>query len=366
MTMGGLLASPPRYMSSLASGRDNNFNLLRMLAASAVLVSHAYPIALGMGALEPLSSLLGITLGWLSVFTFFAISGFFISKSFDVKGRLIEFWVARCLRIYPGLLGVLLLTVLLVGPNFTELSLQAYFSNGATWTYSFKNCTLKWLQYDLPGVFRDNPYPAAINGSLWTLFYEVMCYGMVAVVGVSGLARRTWCFVMFLGVYSAGYLAVKIVGVHQAGFVDYFHQLTLPFVIGMAFYQFRRLLPLNLILCCFGGSVTALAYGAPWFREVFLMFWSYMIFYCGSISCRLLRLYNKIGDYSYGVYIYAFPCEQICVAIWPGITPIGLMAVSFPVTLACAVLSWHILEQRALAYQIAVAKWLRPQSTFRR
>ena len=88
-------------LNDLAAGRDNNFNLLRMIAASAVLVSHAYPIAIGEGVIEPLSSLLQMSLGTLAVLTFFAISGFFISQSFDRRHGLIDFWVARILRIYP-------------------------------------------------------------------------------------------------------------------------------------------------------------------------------------------------------------------------------------------------------------------------
>ena len=77
-------------LNDLAIGRANNFNLIRMIAATAVLVSHAYPISLGVGALEPLSLILHFSLGTLAVLTFFAISGFFISQSFDRKNGLVE------------------------------------------------------------------------------------------------------------------------------------------------------------------------------------------------------------------------------------------------------------------------------------
>ena len=99
------------YIGDISNGRDNNFNLLRMIAAGAVLVSHAYPIALGNGAVEPLSSLLQMSLGTLAVLSFFAISGFFISQSFDRRNGLVDFAVARILRVYPGLVVVLFLTV---------------------------------------------------------------------------------------------------------------------------------------------------------------------------------------------------------------------------------------------------------------
>lgn len=89
------------------SDRQNNFNLLRIIAALAVLVSHAYPIALGPGTPEPLAGVLGINLGEVAVLMFFAISGYFISRSFHNKRSILEFVVARILRIYPALLAVL-------------------------------------------------------------------------------------------------------------------------------------------------------------------------------------------------------------------------------------------------------------------
>lgn len=110
----------------MPSRRDNHSNLLRMIAATAVLVSHAYPIALGKGVPEPLSSALNISLGTVAVLTFFSISGYFISKRFHEGGNSLEFWTARVLRIYPALLAVLLVTIFVIGPACTTESLWAY------------------------------------------------------------------------------------------------------------------------------------------------------------------------------------------------------------------------------------------------
>ena len=87
------------------SGRDNNFNLLRILAAGAVLVSHAYPISLGPGTPEPLYHTLGMTLGTLAVLTFFAISGYFISRSFHSRSSVLDFVVARMLNLLLAFSG---------------------------------------------------------------------------------------------------------------------------------------------------------------------------------------------------------------------------------------------------------------------
>ena len=340
----------------LANSRDNNFNLLRMLAASAVLLSHAYPLAIGTGAEEPLSRLLHVNLGTLAVFTFFAISGFFITQSFDRRRSSAEFWVARGLRIYPGLAIVLLLTVCALGPAFTRLSVLSYVSDPETYSYLPRNLSLKWLQYGLPGVFQDNPNPSAINGSLWSLCYEVACYGMVALVGGTLLPGKAWRFTAFLGLYLTGYALLK--GGTAAYEIRQLHDLSWPFVAGMAFYRFRRLVPLHLGLACILGAASLAAYDGSWFIELFVFFWIYLVFLAASLASRLLRLYNSLGDYSYGMYIYAYPCEQMIAALWHGVSPLALASVAYPVTLVCAVLSWHLVEARALRRRAAVGAWL--------
>jgi peptidoglycan/LPS O-acetylase OafA/YrhL len=348
-------------IGDLASGRNNNFNLLRMIAASAVLVSHAYPIALGNGATEPLSSLLQMSLGTLAVVSFFAISGFFISQSFDRSNGLISFVVARILRVYPGLAIVLLLTAFVLGPIFTTQSMASFFTQPDTFLYIPRNLSLKWLQYDLPGVFRLNPYGSAINGSLWSLFYEITCYGLVVIVGLTSLKGGNWAFNSFLALYAAAYLLLKIWGrdlLDHSGLLANFHLLTLPFVIGMAFYWFRRFLPLSFFLFIIVCIAPLLIHGSYWFKEVFVICWCYLIFYAGYLRWAPLNTYNALGDYSYGMYIYAFPCEQVIASIWSDISPLALIWISLPATLAAAVLSWHFIESRALAQRSFVSRWL--------
>jgi peptidoglycan/LPS O-acetylase OafA/YrhL len=332
-----------------AVGRDNNFNLLRMIAASAVLVSHAYPISSGIGVAEPLSKSLGMSLGALAVLTFFLISGFFISQSFDRSKSLVDFLVARALRIYPGLFGALLFTVFIVGPIFTTLEFREYITNFSTWIYVLRNLSLVSLQYGLVGVFQHNPYPSAINGSLWSLFFEVCCYALVATVGSFRLANRNWRFSFVLILYAVAYVSLKLADqqtdvLKHSFFLGQFHRLTLPFVAGMAFYQFRRLLPLNVVLCVVAIGAACSAYRGFWFDEVFIICWSYLVFYFGYLEIPQLKLYNHLGDYSYGMYIYAFPVEQSVAAFWTGGSPFQVIVLSLPATLVIAVLSWHFLE----------------------
>src|SRR5579872_3953443 len=264
-----------------ALGRQNNFNLLRILAAIAVLISHAYPIAFGERTPEPLEPILGFSLGTLAVLTFFAISGYFISQSFNNKRGLVEFAIARVLRIYPGLFVVLLLTVVILGPMFTKAGLAEYFFNRDTVLYIPHNLRLWPLQYELPGVFGENPTPRVINGSLWSLAYEVACYFVVAVVGTIGLANNCRRFSIFLIAYVTFYVAtlpLLRMNVEHLTLLQNVRLLSLPFVIGMAIFHFQQLsLAPSPIFVLIASS--AISYRQPWFHELFILTWTYFIFY---------------------------------------------------------------------------------------
>ena len=99
----------------LARERNNNFNLLRFLAATAVIFSHSYALT-GHGMEEPLLQWsAGATyFGVLGVTVFFIISGFLVSKSVERK-MVGAFAAARALRIFPALIAATLFSVLLAG-----------------------------------------------------------------------------------------------------------------------------------------------------------------------------------------------------------------------------------------------------------
>lgn len=144
---------PAPSASLRPANRANNFNLIRMVAASAVLISHAYPLARGPQATEPLADTIGISLGTLAVISFFAISGYFISQSLDRSRSILDFIVARVLRIYPALTAVVMLAALALGPIATKLNTWAYFTHADTYWYIPRNLSLFFMQIQTPPSF---------------------------------------------------------------------------------------------------------------------------------------------------------------------------------------------------------------------
>ena len=342
------------WLGDAAHGRDNNFNLIRMLAASAVLVSHAWPLVYGVGVSEPLEAQTGQTLGTFAVYVFFALSGFFISASFAGSGNVAAFVVARCLRLFPGLAVSLLLVGFVMGPLVSSLPAAQYLTDSETWTFLLRNMTLFSAQYTLPGVFDTNPFPA-VEGSIWTLIQEIFCYGLVFLAGISGLLGRRGYMSVALVAYGLLWFWPVLATLELHPKLVQLHDLSLPFVMGMAFWLWRDRIPLSwtgiAALLAFTYATRATSVAVP----ALMLFLTYATFWLGHVPQGWLRRYNWFGDYSYGMYIYAFPIQGLVVWLFGPTTPVVHIALAFPVALVLSVLSWRFVERPALNLRQALA-----------
>lgn len=350
-----------RTMEAVATGRDNNFNLLRMVAASAVLVSHAWPIALGKNTLEPLSGWVKQSLGGVAVTFFFAASGFFITKSFLRRTSLTDFIMARLSRIYPALIVVLVLTAFVLGPVLSRLTIYNYLSRAEVWSYVPRNLSLFELQYSLPGVFLHNPIGSSINGSLWTLFSEVTCYGFVAVFASMGAFRP-----VLFPIAVAFIIVLAQVFPEDIAVIFRSSRVFLPFAMGAAAYIYRKVIPISIILLFMTLICAILMRNSRLYPVAYSALFSYAALWFGFADLPWIKQYNKLGDYSYGMYIYAFPVEQTLAHSIPGISIFGIVVLSFPVTLALAVISWTFIEAPSLAHRHRIAAYLKLSDIVRR
>ncbi|WP_276946497.1 acyltransferase family protein [Haematobacter massiliensis] len=324
-------------------GRNNNFNLIRMIAATAVLVSHAWPLSLGPRAVAPLERTLGMSLGALAVAIFFGLSGYFITASFqNSRGDRMVFIQARLLRLFPALAVVAILTVVVAGVTLTTAPAAQYWPEAVK--YVLRTLSLALPMQPLPGVFENNPFGPPVNGSLWTLFYEFLCYMGVFALGIVGLLRRDVLLLLIAG----------LVLIHTLHLPEWYHprlmrlaELGYPFSIGMAFRLWQKKIPLHWLICVATILLSVLARPTPWFSVVFIPTVIYCTFYLGHLNLGRLRDYNLLGDYSYGTYIYAFPIQQL-VAHWGVRDPLTNILIALPITLVCAVLSWRYIEKPAL------------------
>ncbi len=325
--------------------RDNNLNFLRLVGASLVLYGHSF-VFLDLPEARFLSWL---PMGPLGVFIFFTISGFLITASWDKDPHLVRFLARRCLRIFPALIVCILLSVFVLGPLLTSLSLKEYFANQHTWGY-LRNIFL-YISYYLPGVFESNRVPNAVNGSLWTLPIEFSLYFMVAIVGVFQgnrwvtllLAIISSLVTLFWAQQSPEMLVVYASDVRQVFICGTF------FWVGAVFYKFNlqrffstSLMAVSIILMICLESNTKLLATASWI----LLPTAVLTF--GLTQNKFFSWLTQHGDYSYGIYIYAFPIQQTVATFNPNIELGSYLATCFFLTLFCAMCSWHFIENPAL------------------
>lgn len=341
-------------LSTYASGRDNNFNLIRFIAAFLVLFSHSFALALGHGDGEPLRAMVGMTFGDAAVDVFFITSGFLITSSYFARNNLRAFVRARVLRIYPALIVAVIFCVFIVGATLTTRGVADYFLDPQTREFFVKNITLFFgVEYKLPGVFSDTPYKNAVNGSLWTLPYEVKMYAILTIllVAVAHVGKRvTW--VTFRNVILV--VSVLAIGLHLfRHFNDArpgnFVRLFSMFFVGAAFHAWRDKVRLSTGWAAAGMALLlVLLFQKDAFFVVYCLALPFLVFYAAYVPSGRIRAFNRLGDYSYGLYIYAFPVQQSVAHLVPGIGVPAMLALSFSVTLFLAVLSWHLIEENAL------------------
>lgn len=346
-----------KYLAQLSEGRDNNFNLLRFIAATLVIWSHSFPLALGPGDSEPLRSHLGVTFGSIAVDVFFVSSGYLIAASLLSSKSIFRFAWARFLRIYPGLVVATALTVLFIGLFISTQDTARYFTDRATWKFLIKNSALVLgIEYSLPGAFTHTPAAYAVNGSLWTLPKELLMYAVFAAIWLAagllsrlGVWNRALVFKIMVSVSLIGALSVYFFGLKE--FVeDSNTRLLTAFSFGAFISLFRDRLPVSSVLVLvLAAAILLSSVDRTWFFFVYTLLFPYLVICCALLPVWRLREFNRAGDYSYGLYVYAFPIQQIIMTFTKGIQPEVLFGIAFLATLVLATMSWHFVEKPALS-----------------
>ncbi len=253
------------------------------------------------------------------------------------------FAAARCLRIFPAL-AVALAYCVLIGALTTTLPVRDFLANPDTFRFYWHNLTLQ-TEFTLPGVFHTNPAADAVNGSIWSLYFEVRAYLVVLVLGVFGLLRRpTLGMLAWLAAAGVMFVYKDAWGIK----VDQDWPVINAYFcfIGGAFVALQPALlkwcgPAALVSAillppCLGTAASNVAMDA--------------LLVSATLWFAYLRLpaisrFGRFGDFSYGMFIYAFPTQQLIA--WCGLTfsPYAMLAVAFPATLLLAILSWHCIER---------------------
>lgn len=327
---------------------SDNFDNLRLIAASFVFIAHTFRLY-GFPPLDLISTasddVKAVTLGTVGVSIFFVISGYLVTASWCRLQDARKYIIHRILRIYPALLCNIFITLFILIPLCSKGTgfYQTLFQNSGNVLYS------AFLMLEIPSlgkVFSGNTFPYSINGSLWTLKYELLCYLTLGIIGTYwGLNKKTLaiCTLVYVAAFHEKIMYPADV-LQQA----YVHML--GFLIGAQLYLHRAIIPFNAV---YAGICIAILAGLMCFNYYSLFLYigtlAYLVIYC-ALHIKPVRTITAYGDYSYGMYIYAWPLQQIGAQMFSSSAyslPLSL-AFSVVFTVLLSVASWHFIERPAL------------------
>ena len=363
--------SGSRTLDSAIQTHDNGFNLVRLVAALLVVFYHAYQLNTANAiTMDPISSMVAplTNLGSIAVSIFFMVSGLFVAQSWLRDPNLLRFAVRRIARIVPGLFICLLFTTAIAVSFFSDTGWRGLLSP-TPWQYVFNNTALHGLRYIiapehlfLPGVLNGQ----ALNGPLWTLYWEARMYIVLALIGCSAiLPMRDWirgCAIFLL-------LAANLIPQVLVGYI-WEVQLWSMFLVGVLLTTLAtqvRIGPVHLVCATalialnWTRSLAITPSGLTWFGIALagcaLALW---VGTSRPKGCSHLQRH----DYSLGIYIYHWPVLLMLRAALPPMDGPSLFAAAMVVIVPLAMLSWHLVEAPALKFSRARLAASRARRTF--
>ncbi|WP_439882436.1 acyltransferase family protein [Pontibacter sp. MBLB2868] len=298
--------------------KKNNLDFLRLIFALFVIISHSYPLS-GVGNHDWLYQITNKQLIFsdIGVTGFFIISGFLIFQSLERSENLIDYYWKRALRLFPALIVVLLSTVALA--PFVYEGNTTYLSNMSMWSYIPNNLSLYRPQYHIDGIFENNPYKSAINGSLWTIQYEFTMYFLLSFLLI--FRKKKSASILIL---SASFVLLAIANIFFIETLEK-HELLKSsknllnlgsfFIAGslLASIKINKSNKVNLIgFISFALLITSIAFNQFDLLKLFTLPLVVICFGLGSTPI-INNIGNKIGDLSYGIYLLGFPVQQTLV-----------------------------------------------------
>lgn len=336
----------------VSSHAENNFNLIRLILAFLVIVSHSPEIIDGNRSREFLTGVFHtLSFGEVAVDGFFLLSGYLIVKSWTSAPFAWSFLQKRVLRIYPGFLVATCVAVVLVGPLGAE-SVSQYFAS--FWKGGMVKNILLLSPPVTPETFVGKPHPG-VNNAMWTVHFEFICYFTVLAVGISYGFRRRKFFTIFLALCISAFAAKQLGALANLGISANGTDVSLIrfyafFFTGAAYYIYRDKVRHSGLLAL--ASLLALGCGmfiASLAEISLLVFGSYLMFYFAFYRIPGGASFASLPDASYGLYLYGWPAGRLLTWYVPEITPVSLIVLTTFAAYLCGLGSWYLIEKPALA-----------------
>lgn len=337
-----------------ALGRDqNNFDLVRLIAALLVIYGHSFSVVPESGGQDFLFSLSGYATAGMAVKIFFFLSGLLVVNSLLEKRSISDYILARFFRIFPALALVLIVSALVIGPLATDMPIGHYFGNPNTYLYIKRQLLMQsWGTqglgyYNLPGVFSNNAYKSTVNASLWSLVVEVYAYLFIAAVYLVGLfEKRIATFFVVLVIFDS-LLPSRIIFTFLPLGNEDFSFLPFCFACGVLLALHKEQIQISGELGIGFLLLFLLMHGTVFERFLFyLSAFATVVYFATN---RIMLKFRPKVDVSYGVFLWGFPVQQSLVHWFPYLGRLENCLFSMFIATFMGFLSWFLVERRAIS-----------------
>ncbi|MBC7519599.1 MAG: acyltransferase [Sandarakinorhabdus sp.] len=335
----------------LYNNRSSGFDYLRLGLSLAVFIWHCFVLS----SLTKLRNTPFLEEVHMILPMFFALSGFLVSGSMLRTKTIREFITLRAVRIMPALAAEVLLSAFLIGTIMTILPLKSYFQDDLFRVYFWN--LVGHVQFLLPGVFTSNPLPL-VNISLWTIPYELYCYLAIVILWMVGaVPHRKW---LLLALVITAQLALPIRDAETDNLIRTWASnvpgrfLVLSFLYGVVIYAFAEVIVMRWWMAVVAAAMCAIM--MHWAIAIYFMAFpaAYLTVFLGLTNPPRIPVLMD-GDYSYGIYLYAGPIQQMVIDLFPAHRN-GLFVMAVAILPIClfAAFSWHVIEKPVLGRRKSV------------
>lgn len=333
--------------------RSNNFSFLRLVFASLVILSHSFELVDGNRHRELLTSLFGtLSFGEFAVDGFFLLSGYLIVQSWLSQPQPLLFVRKRVLRIYPAFIVCSIFCALIVGPLAS--SAVDYFSQFQVAKFIAGSFVLN--RPLIPPVFIGQ-----VNGAMWTIQFEFLCYLSVLLFGVLSLFKKRFFWLLsaiiltllFINVTTVNYVVIHLtqhLSNHTTSYIlfysNQFIRLAMFFFVGGSFYLYKEFVPFNRTLACLSLlTLFALMFNKYCAEVALAFFGGYILFFIAFTKFTTIDPFRKLPDISYGLYLYSWPVQKLIIWYIVGISPWLVFVLTFLISACLGTLSWYGIEK---------------------
>lgn len=328
-------------LKKFESTRSNNLNLVKFIAALFVIISHAYPLCKGAEYNDILSDLSrnSIAFGSLAVAIFFMSSGFFVTKSLLKSKDSKKYLHNRFIRIFPPLWFTLIVCILVCGLFFSTYNLGKYFLS-----IDFLKYCLNFILipiHNLPGVFMNNIYPGVVNGPLWTLPIEFVCYLVLLLAYKLNLVnKKSYKYVALLVIVA--FVGINLIPLSIKGYI----QPCFLFFWGSFYWIYRDKITMKntyfLISLVAFVLLIVLGYG----HVASFLFVPYLTLYIAFCLPQCNNRLASLGNLSYDIYLCGWPIQQMIISLFGGSMLVGMnILISIPLSILVGYITYSLVEK---------------------